>query len=153
MPDPAADSKSPKQYTNIWAVPFAVILVDQLTKYIALHMFSVVRNTGTIFGLLDNNFLWIVISLTIVGSMFYIAKKRKYATGKTERLVTFAMMLIIGGGLSNILDRITRGYVADFIKLPLWPTFNVADAAICVGVTVLLWHTVFAPKNSQKIVQ
>jgi signal peptidase II len=47
--------------------------------------------------------------------------------------------LIVGGALGNLLDRLREGVVTDFIKLPDWPAFNVADAAITIGVLALVW--------------
>jgi len=46
--------------------------------------------------------------------------------------------MLLGGALGNIVDRVRVGAVIDFLKLPHWPAFNVADAAICVGVVILL---------------
>ena len=47
--------------------------------------------------------------------------------------------LLIGGAVGNLIDRLAHGAVTDFIKLPLWPAFNVADMSITFGVLVLLW--------------
>lgn len=129
-------------YANIWTLPFVIVLVDQISKFIANHVTSVVQNTGTIFGLFGNNLLWAMISFVIVVVMIVVVKRRPAVT-QEHRIVTFAIMLVVGGGLSNIIDRIFRGYVLDFIQIPLWPTFNVADACISIGITLLLWYTFF----------
>ena len=47
--------------------------------------------------------------------------------------------LLIGGAVGNLVDRLVNGAVTDFIKLPLWPAFNIADVAITFGVLTLLW--------------
>ncbi len=47
--------------------------------------------------------------------------------------------LLVGGAIGNLIDRLAHGAVTDFIKLPLWPAFNVADMAITFGVLALLW--------------
>ena len=47
--------------------------------------------------------------------------------------------LLVGGAAGNLIDRIRLGSVTDFIKLPHWPAFNVADIAVTVGVVTLLW--------------
>jgi signal peptidase II len=47
--------------------------------------------------------------------------------------------LLIGGAVGNLIDRVANGAVTDFIKLPLWPAFNVADMSITFGVLALLW--------------
>jgi signal peptidase II len=46
--------------------------------------------------------------------------------------------MLLGGALGNIVDRVSEGAVIDFVKLPYWPAFNVADSAITIGVIVLL---------------
>jgi signal peptidase II len=48
--------------------------------------------------------------------------------------------LQLGGALGNLLDRITRGYVVDFVDIGFWPIFNVADLSIVLGVTLLAYH-------------
>ena len=50
-----------------------------------------------------------------------------------------ALDLILGGACGNLIDRVIKGEVPDFIKFPEWPTFNVADSAITIGVVLLLW--------------
>ncbi|HEX3059323.1 MAG TPA: signal peptidase II, partial [Usitatibacter sp.] len=60
-----------------------------------------------------------------------------------DRLVPFALALVLGGAIGNLWDRVTLGHVVDFIQLHAggyyWPAFNVADSAITVGVALLLW--------------
>jgi signal peptidase II len=56
--------------------------------------------------------------------------KRRAVAGRIEHL---AFVLIVGGAIANVLDRVARGYVVDFIHVVRWPVFNVADMAICVG--------------------
>ncbi|HEV3362911.1 MAG TPA: signal peptidase II, partial [Acidimicrobiia bacterium] len=51
--------------------------------------------------------------------------------------------LQLGGALGNLVDRLRDGYVTDFIDLQVWPIFNIADSAICVGVAILAWHLLF----------
>lgn len=55
-----------------------------------------------------------------------------------KRTVYYSLALIMGGGASNILDRLTRGCVIDFIDLKIWPSFNLADAAITIGAAILI---------------
>ena len=75
------------------------------------------------------------------------------------RRSAFALALVLGGALGNLWDRITLGYVVDFVQLHAagyyWPAFNVADSAICVGVAILVWDglrpAARAPQGPRKI--
>ena len=62
-----------------------------------------------------------------------------FALHSRRRYVWIPTGLLLGGALGNILDRLRDGAVTDFVKLPLWPAFNLADVAITVGVLTLLW--------------
>ena len=75
-----------------------------------------------------------------------------------QRLVRWALALVAGGALGNFVDRLLRGYVIDFIDWHWrnqpgmrWPTFNVADAAICVGVGLLLLDSFLEPKPVESV--
>jgi signal peptidase II len=61
-----------------------------------------------------------------------------------ERLVPFALSLVMGGAIGNVIGRIMNGYVVDFLDFHIgkyhWPAFNIADSAICIGVVLLLIH-------------
>jgi len=73
---------------------------------------------------------------------------RKHAT---EKLFCLGLALILGGAVGNFYDRVTLGYVVDFLNFHYhnvyWPAFNVADSAICVGVACLLLDSFKAPKK------
>ena len=129
-----------------------VIFFDQVTKYLAPNWFSnIVCNRGFAFGLYQGFLNGAVAFLVIVG-VIYALSKSKGAD------ISFGLALIIGGGVSNIIDRLIRGCVMDFIQwsslgeLPLpswlqsslarWPAFNLADAAIAVGVGVMVFSLI-----------
>ena len=124
-------------------VVIAVVFVDQLSKLLAIYFYGdVVKNRGGAFGIFaQQNLLFTLISVVIVTGLILFALKKSH--GLTNMAMRYALLLVIGGGISNILDRILRGYVIDFIKLPLWPSFNLADGAICVGVATILWYSFF----------
>ena len=132
-----------------------VILVDQLTKYLVnanlapyasitlvenfVHL-SHVRNPGGAFGVLSwvhPNFFVVVAGLAI-GVVFVFF----WSLGRDQRLPATALSLILGGALGNLADRVRLGSVVDFIDVHWhslrWPAFNVADAAITVGVFLLV---------------
>ena len=100
-----------------------------------LHIENV-RNKGVAFGL-GGDISAVVIGVTIVllvGLLAFLAVR-----GRTGWHVWLPAALLIGGALGNLADRVRDGAVTDFIKLPLWPTFNLADVAIVLGVLLLLF--------------
>lgn len=130
------------------AVLAAVIALDQLTKHLvadgitpgAVHHvipgLELVHtsNAGVAFGLAAGagTVVAIAIGLVLLGVVVIFARdaRRPWAWLPTG--------MLLGGAISNIVDRVANGSVTDFIKLPLgWPPFNVADAAITVGVIAL----------------
>ena len=126
-----------------------VIVIDQLAKLairqsLALNESKVLipeflsltysTNTGAIFGMLRGmNTLLILVGLFIVIWLIYYV----YAETKSEN-TSYFFALIIGGAISNLIDRIVYGSVIDFINFYFWPTFNIADSAITVGVIAIV---------------
>ena len=123
-----------------------VILQDQVIK------FAVVKsnilwacNFGFAFGLLPG-FLNGLIGFSMLAFVVYLFLKQK------EFIFYAPIALIIGGGISNLADRIFRGCVVDFMQIPLWPTtFNFADLAITVGVLLIIFSAFrdFLKKNNE----
>lgn len=94
-----------------------------------------VRNTGVAFGFLNGGGA-IVLALTLVALLVLAG----YLALRPERqLLWLPTGMLVGGAIGNLIDRLARGSVIDFIKLPLWPAFNVADMSITFGVVALLW--------------
>jgi len=115
----------------------ALILLDQLTKYMAaIYSFETYsENTGVAFGLPVPYILLIIINIALVVVILGWAHKDL----KTKNpIAQSAIALIIAGGLGNLIDRITQGYVVDFISIWIWPTFNFADIYIVVGILLLI---------------
>jgi signal peptidase II len=128
----------------------AVIALDQATKYLVvkylgsydaiaifpfLHIVSV-RNTGAAFGMfksLGSNF-FIMISVAAIVFLIYLIVKNAYNF--------FGLSLILGGAFGNLIDRLFHGKVVDFIDFSVgsfhWPSFNVADSSLTVGISVIL---------------
>ena len=94
-----------------------------------------VRNSGVAFGQLQNGGVIVgaVIAVAVLALLIYFARNG------WRPLVWLPTGMLLGGALGNIVDRLREGAVIDFVKLPYWPAFNVADSAICVGVVVLLF--------------
>jgi len=133
----------------VLAATGAVVVLDQGTKALAESLvtrgdraevlpflaFENTRNTGVAFGL-GGDISAILIGATIVlllGLLVYLAVR-----GSEAGLVWLPAALLLGGALGNLADRVRQGAVTDFIKLPWWPTFNLADVAIVLGVLLLL---------------
>ncbi len=93
------------------------------------------QNTGAAFGLFHNAnlvlaILAVLISIVIVYYYQHIDTK--------EVLIKVALAMQLGGAIGNLVDRITQGYVTDFLSLGRFPVFNVADSSVTVGVALLL---------------
>jgi signal peptidase II len=92
------------------------------------------RNSGVAFGQLQDGgvLVAVVIALAVGALLLYFGRHAH------TPLVWLPTGMLLGGALGNIVDRIREGAVIDFLKLPHWPAFNVADASITVGVVILL---------------
>ena len=101
-----------------------------------------VRNDGVAFGVLSGGGALVVavIAAALMGLVVY------FASHADKPLVWLPTGLLVGGALGNLLDRAGDGEVTDFVKLPLWPAFNLADVAITVGVLALVYVIEGAPE-------
>lgn len=115
--------------------------IDVIENFFAI---THVRNTGAAFGMLRNfpeEFrLPFFLGVTILAALLVFSFFRKLAPG--DRLSAIALGLILGGATGNMLDRVTRGEVVDFLHFRLWrnfswPDFNLADSWIVIGVALL----------------
>jgi signal peptidase II len=131
------------------AVAAGVLALDQLTKAIVrgsigreesvdvilgIHIVNT-RNSGVAFGLFSKGGALVAI----VAGLALVALLAFFFTHIGRRLVWLPTGLLIGGAAGNLLDRAVEGSVTDFVDLPLWPAFNVADASITIGVLALLY--------------
>lgn len=106
------------------------------------------RNTGIVFGLFQDihklfSLLPAIISAAII---FYYPR-----VPKEDRLIRFSMMLYLGGGIGNLIDRLTQGYVTDFVSVGNFAVFNVADACISVGVVILALGVYLKEQEEKKL--
>ncbi|MGI9213805.1 MAG: signal peptidase II [Methylococcaceae bacterium] len=142
----------------IWLLlSLAVIVLDQLSKYWVDHALSLyqsiplipgfqltyVRNTGAAFSFLSQAGgwqRWFFVGLGCAASGFI--GWWLWRLDRRHHVEAMAWALVLGGALGNVIDRALYGYVIDFLDVYVrdwhWPAFNVADSAICVGVSVLL---------------
>jgi len=121
-----------------------VFSVDQISKLAVVHFgFPHIINSGAAFGIFPNQVgLLVLISVAIL--VFLFTKSPKPYNLKTQ----LPYILILGGGVSNLFDRLRQGYVVDFLDPKIWPSFNLADTAIVVGVFLLIGQFVFPRKVS-----
>ena len=144
------------------AVIAAVILFDQLSKILCVEYlmdagsvsvipkivnFTYVENRGAAFGMLaDHRWVFMVLSVAaIVLIVVYLAKAKPQSV-----LQRVSIALIAGGGIGNMIDRVLRGYVIDFIDVQFvkFYVFNIADSAVCVGCGLLiLWGIISEVKR------
>ncbi|WP_298819229.1 signal peptidase II [Chloroflexus sp.] len=99
------------------------------------------ENTGVAFGLFPDQGGILSIGAGLV--LILLAYTYQHLLPAESRLVTIAVGMIFGGGISNLLDRLWQGYVVDFIQFGWWPVFNIADSAISIGVAALAFHIIF----------
>jgi signal peptidase II len=139
-------------------VMVAVIGLDQLTKHTigtSIHFGQVktlipgvlhlvyVRNTGVAFGVLSGGG-GLVYALTAIALLALVG----YLLARPERpLLWLPTGMLVGGAIGNLIDRAANGSVIDFIKLPHWPAFNVADISITFGVIILVLVLEFSGRD------
>lgn len=149
-----------------WLTAVLVLGADQLTKWWALSVMHVnehaaivvtsffnlvlVHNRGVSFGMLSTSSAimpWVLKALAL-GIMAVLVR---WLHRSTNRLTALALGLVLGGAAGNVIDRARLGAVVDFLDFHLagyhWPAFNVADAAICCGVLLLLFDSLFCSKQ------
>ena len=140
-----------------FTVALVVIALDQLTKTLILGHFQLgdsryitsffnlvrVHNTGAAFSFLAGASgwqRWFFIGLGVVAAGLITWMLRQHGH---QRLFAWALALILGGALGNVIDRLLHGYVVDFIQVHwrhwYFPSFNVADSAITVGAALLIF--------------
>jgi signal peptidase II len=151
-----------------------VIVADQLTKTLILGTFALgdtrqvtgffnlvrVHNTGAAFSFLASASgwqRWFFVGLGLAASAFIVWMMRAHPT---QKLFCFAVSMIMGGALGNVIDRLLHGYVVDFLQFrfgilqPLFaggyfPSFNLADSAITLGAACLILDEILRVKRSR----
>jgi signal peptidase II len=142
----------------------ALLSIDQLTKELVARsipfqssqsvipgFFNIthIRNRGAIFGFFSHSesrilFIFLtLVSFVALGLVIYYFFK----TPSTQRFMKISLSVILAGALGNLIDRVFRGYVIDFLDFHIkkwhWPSFNVADACITIGAFLLIFVLVF----------
>ena len=152
-------------------LPLCIVALDQATKFLVIQRLPLyedvplisgllslqhVRNSGAVFGFLSGAqipgkpYLFALMSAIALGALTYYAR----TIPREERLPRFALSLVIGGAIGNLIDRIRFGYVVDFVKMywetHVWPNYNVADSAISIGLVLLVIDS-FRPRDRETV--
>ena len=136
-----------------------VIILDQISKLWIIKHFEygeslavvnvfnlvLVHNAGAAFSFLSDAGgmqRWLFSAIAVVASVWIVWLLRRHAQ---QKLFCFALALILGGALGNLIDRIAYGYVVDFLDF-YWdtyhfPAFNLSDSAITCGAALLIWES------------
>lgn len=154
-PTPAQTRRASSHWRSFAATAALIVIADQVTKRLIeawlpfgdswpaaswpvrlMH----VKNTGAAFSMLQNQTLFLtVMSLVGLGAIVLYFRFRP----SDHPLLRIALALQLGGAIGNLIDRARYGEVTDFIKIPHWPVFNVADSAISVGVVTVVVFLLF----------
>jgi signal peptidase II len=138
----------------IFIIAISVVLLDQITKFLAINFLqlnipvpliknflnlTLVYNRGAAFGFFQNQLLlFVLVSLFAIGLILYNLKDRT----NSIRL-KISLSLILGGAAGNLIDRLRFGFVIDFLDLRVWPVFNLADSVITIAALLLTWELLF----------
>jgi signal peptidase II len=148
------------QWGGLAVVAVAAILADQVTKYVVTRTLGLdevehvigplsihhVQNSGIAFGLFSSATagVTVITAIAVVWMLAFFAR-----SGSRHPVLPAALGLLIGGSVSNLIDRIRLGHVTDFIDFRYWPAFNLADSFIVIGVVILLGALVVTDRKPQ----
>ena len=132
-----------------WGAAIVAIALDQLTKWIVRSSLDRgeswpdgwdirikhVTNSGAAFGILQGQTLFLIVMACIGLAAIYLYYRNPPFHHWTASL---GIGLMLGGALGNLIDRILRERVTDFIDFPRWPAFNLADSSIFIGVSIIV---------------
>ncbi|MFO7815295.1 MAG: signal peptidase II [Halanaerobiales bacterium] len=137
-------------------IVFILVFIDQLIKHMIFNNYMLgqsmpliedflyityIKNTGVAFGFLKNNniFMVIVISVIIILLLFFYFHEKKKSL-----VLNISIMLLVSGAIGNLIDRIMRGFIIDYINFTFWPAFNLADTLIVIGSFLLGFYIIFS---------
>ncbi|MFQ5987409.1 MAG: signal peptidase II [Dehalococcoidia bacterium] len=163
---PEAPRQGLSKGTVFFLTALIVLASDQVSKFLiranmspgqsipedGLFRITYVTNVGGVFGILSNQ-AFLVILTTVVGIAAILLYSRYPIFNRM--LVKISLGLLLGGALGNLIDRLSLGWVVDFIDIGFgqyrWPTFNLADSAIVLGVILLLYYLIFLVRKEERL--
>lgn len=136
-------------------IPFLVLLIaDQAVKHLIrttmvqgqsipiienIFHITYIENPGAAFGILANQrMLFLILTAVIVGVMIYLY----CSLSNKKSLTAISLGIVVSGAIGNFIDRFMQGTVTDFLDFRIWPIFNIADIAICVGLTLICYFII-----------
>ncbi len=145
-------------------IVLAILIFDQVSKYLILNNISIdtsqsvinnflyfthIKNSGTAFGFFQNGNLFMIPMISIISVIVcYFMFKQK------NRFLKLSLSVVLGGALGNLIDRIFRGSVVDFIDFRFgnyhFYIFNIADMFICIGTALLAFYLLFLYKEKDE---
>jgi signal peptidase II len=147
------------QWVSLGAVAVASLGADQLTKAIVTNRLDIndevhiigpfsihhVTNSGIAFGLFASatSVVILLTGLAVAWMLYFFAR-----SGSRHPVLPVALGLVIGGSVSNLVDRVRLGHVTDFLDVRYWPAFNLADTFIVVGVAALLLALIVSDRQA-----
>ena len=134
--------------TKIWAVKVldGKGVVDFIKGFVNLIY---VENTGVAFGMLsDKLYVMLPITVVVIGICIFVYLKNK----GENKVFDYAMLLIVTGAIGNVMDKLTRGFVVDFLNFEFmdFPVFNVADISVCTGAGLLIIYILFCSDKKKE---
>lgn len=152
-----------------YGIAIVIILIDQWTKWLVVQnmnlgeKISIVepyvgllshRNKGAAWGMLEGQmWLFYIVTVVVVAGIIYFFHKE----AKGSPLLSSSLMLLLGGAVGNFIDRLWRKEVVDFVDVLIpvinydFPIFNVADAALTIGVVLMIIHVFVDEKKKKKV--
>ena len=139
-----------------YIIGIVIVIIDQLSKILIINKkipvipnfleFNYTQNTGGAFGIGRINFILIISIIIVIGIIVFLIKENT----KITNYIPF--VLLLSGSIGNLIDRIFKGYVIDFIDINIldFPNFNIADISIVSGVIVLLYIILLKSTNDNE---
>ncbi|MDI3299212.1 MAG: signal peptidase II [Bacillota bacterium] len=110
---------------------------ESIAIWPGLFYLTYTRNTGAAFSLFQGGSGWLAaITVAIAAGIVVFALRQ----GRGRPWLQVALGMILGGALGNLVDRLARGWVVDFLDFRVWPVFNLADSSVVVGALLLAWQ-------------
>ena len=136
----------------LFVLPLLVVIADQFSKYIVVENMALgqsipviegifhltyILNPGAAFGMFAHSRLFFIgIAGAVIGLIIWARKEILASPWE----VKCGAGLFLGGAVGNLIDRARQGVVIDFFDFRVWPIFNIADIAICIGVGLIIWN-------------
>ena len=150
------------QWVGLAAVAGSAVAADQVTKWIVSSSLSLgesvdvvgplsihhVQNSGIAFGLFPTATAGVIVLTGVAVTWMLVFFAR---SGGRHPILPVALGLLLGGSVSNLVDRVRLGHVTDFLDFRFWPAFNLADSFIVAGVAVLIGALLLADREPRRL--